>query len=858
MSNSKQQRFLQNLLQILLAEKYGEAFVGDIWELYEKKSGSGKVSAKIWLFSQIMTSIPALLKKNLFGSVEMFKNYFLMAFRNLQRHRAYTLISIFGLAIGLSAAILILNYLQFERSYDRFHADADRIYRVAIRHIKEGNIESESHVFTPPIGEDMKKNFPEVEDFVRMTGQRPGYFNVDNTVHKESGVRYASEDFFQVFSFKLRSGDPQYALKDPFSIVLTEKTAQRIFGEQNPLGEAIKIGSQGLFTVTGIAEDPPDQSSIPFNSLLSFSTLYELPGMHMGWNGGNQYITYIRLQSGTDPKMLEEKFPPFLWTYINETIAAYGWKNEAYLQPLKDIHFFYDYGSRTALANFYTFSAIAVFILLIACINFINLTTARAARRAREVGMRKVIGAHRGNLIRQFLGESVTMTCLSFIVGLGFVILLTPTYNSLLDKDLSFFAGFNLVSLMGLVALIVVVGIAAGVYPAFYLSSFQPVKTLKGMGESGRGKKRFQNILVVFQFAISVALIICTLLIQGQLSFIKQVELGYDRDNMIVVRLNDQELRSKTEEIRTELLTLHGIIQVTASSDVPHRGFTGNGYVPEGYTKSIMIRALDVDDHFLETFGIEMVSGRNFSREFSTDKEGYLINETLARQLNWTDPVGKMIYRNQDRQVIGVVKDFQFATLHNNIAPLLITNNPWGNRFNFVSIKTHSQNLPQTLAEIEKIFKGFSPLNPFEFFFLDDAFNRLYRSEERFQRIFLYFSMLAICIALLGLFSLSAYSAQQKSKEIGIRKVLGASTLSIWSIFSREMIGLILGANILAWPAALYVINRWQENFAYRSPLALYAFVLALLGSLLAALLTISIQSLKAAFKDPVTELRNE
>jgi len=851
-------RFTGSLLGKLLPEKYREAFIGDLLESYEARAADRRISAKIWLFFQLLSSFSSLLRKNFTGGVAMFKSYFLMAFRNLKKHRAYTLINVFGLAIGLSAAILILLYLQFEISYDRFHENADSVYRVCIRNIREGRLESESYVYTPPIGPDMKKDFPEVEDYVRMSTLRTAYLLVDNEAFNVDRISYVSPSLFEVFSFKLKAGNSLRALADPFTIVLSEQTAERIFGTKDPIGKTIQIGPEDLYRVTGVVENPPPNSTLQFNALISFATLYARPIMGMDWNGGNQIITYVKLGKNTTASSVEKKFPDFLWRNINEKIAVYGWKNEAYLQPLKKIHFYFDESSRIALVNFYTFSAVAVFILLIACINFVNLTTARGSRRAREVGIRKVIGAHRGNLIRQFLGESVVMTLLAFSVGIGAAFILTPTYNQLLDKELNPVKLLNLTSIFGLLLLILLVGVASGIHPAFYLSSFQPVKTLKGVFDSARSKKKFRNTLVVFQFVISVTLIVCTLLIRNQLRYINKVELGYNKENMVVIPLEDQNLRTRTEEVRTSLLSLPGTVQATASSDIPYHGFTSNGYIPEGYTNSIMIHALDADEHFLETYGIELVQGRNFSNEFATDKDAYLINETLARQLEWDDPLGKTIRRNGDREVIGVVKDFQFATLHNTVEPLLITNTPWRNEFYYLSIKINTDDIPGTLGSIEKVFKRFSPLIPFEYFFLDDAFDRVYRSEERFERIFQYFSILAICIALLGLFSLSAYTAQQKSKEIGIRKVLGATVPQILSLFSRETIILIIVANILACPIAFFVIQKWLDQFAYRSSISPLAFALAFVGSMAAAFATISYQSLKAALKKPADELRSE
>lgn len=851
-------RLIEFLVEKLLPEKYREGFVGDLCECYEVRASDGRIRAKLWLSVQLLSSFLSLLKKNINGSFAMFKNYFLMAFRNLKKHRASTIVNVFGLAIGLSAVILILLYLQFEISYDRFHKNADSIYRICIRNLREGNFESESPIFTAPIGPDMKREFPEVEDFVRMSTPRTAYLAVDNESVRVDRIQHASPGLFQVFDFKLKSGNPQSALIDPFSILLSETTAERVFGREDPVGKTVRIGHEDLYEVKGIFADPPPNSSIQFNALISFATLYARPIMGMDWNGGNQIVTYVQLQKNVTAGSVEKKFPDFLWQNINETISQYGWKYEAYLQPLKKIHFYYDESSRTALVNFYTFSAIAIFILLVACINFVNLTTAKAARRAREVGIRKVIGAHRGNLIRQFLGESVVMTGLAFAVGIGFAFILTPTYNQLLNKELNPAGLLNTSSIFGLLFLILVVALASGIHPAFYMSSFQPVKTLKGVFDTARGKKRFRNTLVVFQFVISVTLIVCTFLIRNQLRYIKSVELGYSKENMVVLPLADRNLRTKTEEVRTALLALPEISEVAASSEVPYNGFTSNGYIPEGYSHSIMIHALDADEHFLETYGIDLVKGRNFSKEFATDKEAYLINETLARQLGWEDPLGKTIRRNGDRTVIGVVKDFQFATLHNTIAPLLITNTPWGNEFGYLSVKLKNEDIPGTLGAIAKVYERFSPSIPFEYFFLDDAFDRLYRSEERFERIFLYFSLLAVCIALLGLFSLSAYSAQQKSKEIGIRKVLGATAPQILSLFSRETIVLIIAANVLACPIALFVIQRWLGNFAYRGGISLWAFVLAFFGSIAAAILTISYQSLKSAMRKPADELRSE
>lgn len=778
-----------------------------------------------------------------------------MAFRSLRKQKVYSFINILGLAVGISATILILFYLRFEWSYDNFHEDSKNIYRVSIKAIQEGKIRSDSHVYTPPIGPAMKKDFPEVLDYTRFSTRRIAYLQVGDSTHKVIGFRYADTSLLNFFTFKTIAGNPDTALEAPYSIVITEKTASQIFGSKDPLGEIVKIGPKDIYQVTGVVEDPPLNSTIQFSVLSSFSSLYEDSRMHMDWNGGNQYITYVRLRDKTDPAVVEEKFPDFMWKYINKTIEPYGWKNEPYLQALKKIHFHHDKSFSSALSNFYNFSAIALFILVIACINFVNLTTARAAGRAREVGLRKVVGANRKNLIRQFLGESLFLTFVAFVTGLLLVLLLTPVYNKLLGRDFSFLKMLDLSHILGMTGLILIVSIVSGIYPAFYLSSFQPVKTLKGVFKSGRENRKFRNVLVIFQFAISVALIICTLLIQSQLRFMKRINLGFNKDNTLVVPLADSQMRKKTEEIRSELLRTPGILDVSASSEVPYNGFTSNGYIPEGYQKSIMIHVVDIDEEFLKNFDIPVVQGRNFSKEFSTDKTAYLINETLAKELNWEDSIGKTITRNGIHTVIGVVKDFKFATLHNRIEPLILTNRHY---FRYLSVKTNSNDLGATLGSLQTVYKKFAPTIPFEYWFLDEAFDGLYKSEQRFQKIFLYFSSLAIFIALLGLFSLSSYSAQQKSKEIGIRKVLGASIPNILSIFSKELIYLILAANLVAWPVSFYIFQKWLENFAYRANVNYLAFLLALVGSLTASLITISFQSVKAACRNPVDELRSE
>ncbi|MFQ5638927.1 MAG: ABC transporter permease [bacterium] len=789
----------------------------------------------------------------------MLKNYFKIAIRNLLKYKTYTLINITGLSVGIAATILILFYIQFEFSYDKFHENADHIYRVSIVRLMEGKMPEDSPVFTPPIGPAMARDFPEVENFVRFTVNKTAYFSLENKQSiKVSGIRYADSTLFDVLSFQLIVGNPKTALVEPYSIVLTEKTAARIFGSDDPMGRIVKLDNADEYKITGIIKEPPANSHIQFNTLISFVTLYKDPHNYMDWNGGNQYYAYVKLTPDTAPEKVEAKFPDFMWGYINEMLANYGIKYEPYLQPLKDIHLYHDEYSDTGLTNIYIFSAIALLILLIACINFVNLTTARATKRAMEVGVRKVLGANKQNLIRQFLGESMLLTLVAFSVALLLVELFFPSYQALLNKEFKVSGLINMADFWGVLLAVFVVGIIAGSYPALYLSSFQAVKTLKGEVRSGANKERSRNILVVLQFAISITLIICTMLINRQLHFVKDKELGFNKEQIVVIPLISDEIKLKSETLKQELSNLPGILNVTASSEVPYAGFTSNGYIPEGFKNPIMIHVVDVDERFLETFDIDMVSGRNFSKEFSTDKTAYLVNETLARSLDWDDPIGKTITRNGDHKVIGVVKDFHYATMHSEIKPLILTNQPWRNRFDLLSVKINSNNISGTLNAIENTWRQFAQSAPFEYSFLDEAFDNLYKSEQRFQEVFFYFSFLAIVIALLGLFSLASFSTEQRTKEIGVRKVLGASVMGIIGLLSKEFLKLVVIANVVCWPIAWYAMHKWLQNFAYRIDMGWWIFALAGGLALVIALLTVSTQAVRAALANPVESLRYE
>ncbi|MFZ5517869.1 MAG: ABC transporter permease [Candidatus Zhuqueibacterota bacterium] len=846
------------LLSLFLNYNHPETLLADFEEIYREIAASKNVTvARLWYFSQIFIILPSFIKNSMYWSKEMLKYYLKIAFRNIKMSKGYSLINIFGLATGMACSILILLWIFNELSYDNFHEKGDSIYRVSIINKKEGKVQYDSPQFVPPMGPAMKKDFPEIKNYARISTRRVAYLDYNGRSVKVGEISYADSTFFDLFSFKLVQGDGRTALVEPFSIVLTKEAAGLLFGAAEPFGAILKINNN-MYKVTGIMEDPPANSSISFNALISFSSLYEDPHNYMDWNGGNQYYTYVELHEKTSAADVNEKFPDFMWRYLDKNFADIGLKHEAYLQPLRDIHLFYNDYTGSNVTNIYIFSGIALLILVIACINFINLTTARAGRRAREVGVRKVLGAQRQGLIRQFMSESLLFVVVSFVAAVVLAKLFFPTFHYLVNTELNTSLLFNFPVLAGIFGLMILVGIIAGSYPALYLSSFQPATTIKGSPGKGAGNFKSRNALVVFQFFISLTLIICTIFINQQLRFMKNKELGFNKENILILPLNGESVQDRVGLLKEQLENIPGVVSATAVSQAPYRGLTRNGYFPEGSTTLEMIHVVDVDEDFLKTFEIELVAGRNFSEEITTDKAAYLVNETLAKSLKWDNPLGKIIRRNGEHTIIGVVKDFNFATLHERIEPLIITNMPWLNRFDNVCIKINSENVPATIQSIKSAWTTVSPALPFDYYFLDDSFDNLYKFEQRIQKIFFYFSCIAIIIALLGLFSLASFSVEQRVKEIGIRKVLGASEFQVVYILSRQIIGLVIISAIVAVPIAFFIVRMWLQHYAFRIHISPLVFLLATLGTLVIAFLTVSYQTIRTAQTNPVDALKYE
>lgn len=800
----------------------------------------------------------------------MFKNYLKIAWRNIKRHKAYSFINISGLAIGMAVCILIIIWVQDELSYDRFHENGDRIYRLTM------DIQAGTALHTPlcltPAAPALSRDFPEIINAVRIS--RPGRVAVKHKdkVFQEEMVGFAENSIFDIFTFPLVSGDPKSALETAHSVVITESMAKKYFGSEDPLGKILRIGNDQDYAVTGVVKDIPWNSHFTFNMLRSFETLYKEKSVNDDRWFDVRFYGYLLLGEQTDAGELDQKLPAFVDKHIGQQLKAMGGSLKFFLQPLTRIHLYSDFerdiSANGDIAYVILFSGIALFVLIIAGINFINLSTARSATRAQEVGMRKTLGAVRSRLVGQFLGESLIYSFLAMILAVVLLILSLPLFNALIGRELSanlIQAPWLIAAFMGLAA---ITGIFAGSYPAFFLSSFQPVSVLKGLLKVGASNSRFRKTLVVFQFAISVALIIGTLTVYKQIVFMKNRKLGFDKEYIVVIPGMNDSMRKSYRSIRNELMNLPGVIDVGASDIVPSRGRLVAPFLPEGFAENQVqtMDYLDVDAHYIPAMGMEIAAGRNFSEDFATDPdESVVINETAAKKFGWEKPIGKkFVFRTgegSDREtikmsVIGVVKDFHMRSLREKIEPLIIFYD-YSSLRSF-SIRIASDNIVRTMDLLEKKWKEFEPSRPFNYLFLDDAFDSQYRSEERLRNITLYFSLLAIFIGCLGLFGMASFTAEQRTKEIGIRKVLGASVSGIVSLLAREFLLLVAIANLIAWPVAYYGMNRWLENFAYRTNVGWETPVLAGILALAIALITVSYQAIRAALTDPVDALRYE
>ena len=788
----------------------------------------------------------------------MLRSYFKIIWRNFRKSAMLSLINVGGLSIGIAAVLLIGMYIYSETGYDSFQKNKSLLYRVGFHFLQNGKLLGDGATFTPPFGPDAKNEFAEIKAFTRISSERLAYMTYNDKTLKIENIHHADSSFFQLFSFRLLQGDALTALKEPYTIVLTDETARKLFGHaENVIGKVVRLDNQTNYMVTGIAGPAPVNSHLTYNALLSFSTLYKEPGNFMDWNGGEQYITYLQLKEGAKAASLESKLPAFMWKNINSDYSKVGFKVDAFLQPLTDIHLHYSDNSSSLRTNIYVFSIIALLVLIISCVNYINLTTTQALTRYKEIGVRKVLGAGRVQLIRQFLSETVAITTVAFFISLAIVKLLTPAYQQMIGKNLPSINVSTIPALFLLFLVVMTIGIIAGSYIAFYLSAFNATRIFKALLPQN-GQNRFRKGLIVTQFAITITLVACTFVITVQLKYSKNIDTGLDKEHILIFPLVGKTTQEAYPVLQQRLSQIAAVRQASAISEVPYDGITSNGFMPEGDTKAMTIHQLDADENFLKTFETKMVAGEYFSKDRPTLSDGYVINEALAGTLGWKNPLGKTISRNGDHKVIGIIKNFHFASLHDKIEPLIITNKPWGDHYSYLAIKYQTDRLADLINDIRQKWSATLPGAAFDYWFLDDAFNTIYQSDERFQRIFLYFSTLSIILSLAGVFGLVALSIKQRTRELGIRKVLGAGIKDVIKLTVTDFARLIILATIIAIPVAWYYVNQWLQNFSYRISAPWWEFAMSSLAIFIVTVGTISLQAIRAAIANPVKSLRTE
>ena len=812
----------------------------------------------------------------------MFKNYIKIAVRNIVRQRTYSFINIIGLAIGIACCILILLFVRYELSYDQFNKKADRIYRVTREWFNEDGASS-LHLarVAPPIGPLLKNDFPQiVQEETRFLQDGDVVLKVGEKSFIENRFFWAEQSSFKIFTVSFIEGDKNTALSEPKSIVITQSMAKKYFGNEDALGKSIKYGNLGELKVTGIIKDIPENSHLKYDFLASFITLYSpaiigRKTLEENW-GSNNYLTYILLKKNVPIEQLKNKIPSFIDKYVGQVVRREHGKLPArafhnyttlHLQKLTDIHLHSHLTTEVEengdIKNVYIFSAIAFFVLLIACINFMNLATARSTKRAREIGVRKVLGAYRQQLIKQFIGESLLTVFISLFFSILIVEVALKPFSNFSNRALPFNLFSDPLLLAGILILALIVGFLSGSYPALMLSSFQPVTVLKGNKILSR-KSTFRTILVILQFTISITLIISMGIVFQQIQYVKNKDLGYNKDHLLILP-SGKKIKNNLASFKSQLLQNPNIKMVTSSRLVPSNMLLNNWgaqIFEDNKPVSLKFRlAVDeVDYDFFKTYQIMFTSGRDFSKKYATDDStAFILNESAVHQLGWTakNAIDKrMKYGGINGRIIGVVHDFNFESLHNEIVPIIFLITKTGNEQ--VTVRISGINIPLTLEFLKKKWKEYRPEYPFDYTFLDNQLAGLYNKDQKIGDVFGIFAIIAVIIACLGLFGLASYTAEVRTKEIGIRKVLGAKVSGIISLLLKEFLVLILIANIIAWPVSYYFMNKWLNEFAYKTGVSLWLFAAAGATAMIITILTISYQSIKAATANPVKSLRYE
>ncbi|MFO7827080.1 MAG: ABC transporter permease [Bacteroidales bacterium] len=805
----------------------------------------------------------------------MIKNFFLTAFRNLTKNWAYSLINILGLTIGLAAVIYIFLFVNFELSYDKMHDHSDRIYRVGVKGMLM-NSEINQAITAAPMAEAMRNDYPEMVSACRLTTAGDWLMAYEDKKFNERNFLFADSTFFDVFSFKLIKGDPKTVLNEPRSIVVTESAAKKYFGNEGPIGKTIKVENDTvLYQVTGLMQDVPQNAHFTFDMLGSMTTLRRSESTF--WVGHN-YYTYILLSEGTDPNAFEDKMQNMVEKYVGpqleqilgvnmqefeESGNSFGY----FIQPLTDIHLRsdlqYEIEANGNILYVYIFISVAIFILIIASINFTNLATARASNRAKEVGVRKVLGAQKKQLVAQFLTESFLITLISLALAIVALQIAMPYLNNItqIALDIDYFGAWY--TLPALFLLIVMVSFMAGSYPAFFLASFRPVAVLKGKLKLGAKSGMLRSSLVIVQFVVSIFILLSTYTVSDQLDYMLNKDMGFEKDHILMIRRSDG-LRNQMEAFKSEVKNLPGVVDITNASNYPGINFSNNAFFKEGEpANTYLINQGRVSFDYEKTFGFEMLKGRFFSKDFPTDSNAIVINESAVKSLGFDDPIGKNVLlpagenEFQPLKIIGVVKDFHFKSLHTTIEPAAFTLLP-GNWEGVVCVKLRPENTSTTVTAIQNIWESFTSQYPFEYFFFEDHIEGLYKAEKRTNNIFVIFSMLSVVIAFFGLLGLISFITEQRKKEIGIRKTFGSTSLNIVIIICKDILKLIIIATVISWPIAYWVMNNWLQDFSYRVDINYVMFIVIPVLTILVSLLVVIYQALKAAFKNPAETLRYE
>ncbi|MCF7792826.1 MAG: ABC transporter permease [Candidatus Cloacimonetes bacterium] len=805
----------------------------------------------------------------------MIKNYFKIAFRNIWKNKTYSAINIIGFAIGLASCLLILLFVNNEISFEKMHKNGDNIYRIAVN-LSHGDNKIPFASVMPPLAPALEEEFPEVIDAVRIRQMQPDYqFEYDNRELGEMDVVFTESSFFDIFSFELISGDKQDVLTEPFSIVISQQTAEKYFGNEFIVGKTLSDENGNIFTITGIMEKPATNTQMDFDVLASYSSLKAMGMYSEQWGQFGTDHVYILADENLIPEEFEAKLPDLVLKKTNSAMAS---MIILMVQPFKEIYFYShinnEFSPSGDIDQVYLFSAIAFLIMLIACLNFMNLSTARSAHRSKEVGMRKVFGSNKSQLIRQFLSESILITLISVVLGLIIFSFLYPELNNFIGRELSVNYLKNPLTILVILVLAVIVGILAGLYPAFFLSRFKPISAIQA--RSGKAKTLFRKIMVITQFTIAISLIIITITVFKQISYVKNVDLGFDKENKLIIPTPDS--GQNTEILKEEVLKIPGVEMATSCFAPPGSGgaLVMNAVTDDGDDETppegMMINALTCDYDYIPLFDLELVEGRNFDPDIASDKNmAVIINEAAVKEFGLQNPIGaefdlpigggsQTMNVNEELprpEVIGVLKDFHYRSLREEISPVaLFMENTY---FQNVIIKySDNTDLPELIGKVKTEYQKLFPNEEFDYSFVDEEYNQLYNAEEKMGKLFFFFSILIIFVACLGIFGLASFLSEQRNREIGIRKVLGSTTTGVVKLLTTDFVKWVLVANLIAIPIAWYAMDKWLQNFAYRTVMSVWIFILSGVIILLIALFTISTQTIKAANLNPVETLKYE